>query len=183
MFSQEELIGLFLADDKSEFKSADELDDATLMSIRKKYFKGTFVVPFIVSLISIAILNGCVLLSDDIIRIFGPSDIYDTAVLIVGPLCGALACVLTIRWIFSLIIVSKIRRKKFLYYLGFIRGKNWRYPASFSRMHKYYSVADKYFALLMVNPIYKKGTGVYFLYFPGLSDHSSIGGAVVKYED
>ena len=40
MFSQEELIGLFLADDKSEFKSADELDDATLMSIRKKYFKG-----------------------------------------------------------------------------------------------------------------------------------------------
>ena len=49
MFSQEELIGLFLAEDKSEFKSADELDDATLMSIRKKYFKGTFVVPFIVS--------------------------------------------------------------------------------------------------------------------------------------
>ena len=58
MFSQEELIGLFLADDKSEFKSASELDDSTLKSIRSKYFKGTFVVPFIVSLISIAILNG-----------------------------------------------------------------------------------------------------------------------------
>ena len=47
-------------------------------------------------------------------------------------------------------------------------------------MHKYYSVDDKYFALLSVNPIYKKGTPVYFLYFP---KDANIGGAVVRYEE
>ena len=183
MFDQEMLVGLFLADDKSEFKSASELNDSTLKNIRKKYFKKTFITPFVLSLISVAVVNGWLFFSDTISSILGPSDFLDMAVLIVVPLCGALATVMVVRCIFSLIIVSKIRRKKFLWYLGFIRGKNWRYPNSFSRMHKYYSVADKYFALISVNPIYKKGTGVYFLYFPGLSDHSSIGGAVVKYED
>ena len=39
---------------------------------------------------------------------------------------------------------------------------------------------DKYFALLSVNPIYKKGTPVYFLYFP---KDANIGGAVVRYEE
>ena len=183
MFGQEMLVGLFLADDKSEFKSASELDDSTLKNIRKKYFKGTFITSFIVSLISAAVVNVWLIFSDTISAAFGYSDLLETAVLILVPLCAALATVLTVRCFFSLIIVSKIRRKKFLWYLGFIRGKNWRYPSSFSRMHKYYSVADKYFALLSVNPIYKKGTAVYFLYFPGLSDHSGIGGAVVKYDD
>jgi hypothetical protein len=172
------LVGLFLKENKSEFKDASELDDTTIKYIQNEFFKKTFVVPFIVVVISVAVFA---LWAFEIIpKVFGPSDLYDTVVFILVPLSGAFATTLNIRCIFSLIIVSKIRKKKFLWYLGFIRGKNWRYPVAFSKMHKYYSVDDKYFALLSVNPIYKKGTPVYFLYFP---KGANIGGAVVRYEE
>ena len=172
------LVGLFLKEDKSEFKDASELDDTTIKYIQNEFFKKTFVVPFIVVVISVAVFA---LWAFEIIpKVFGPSDFYDTVVFILLPLSCAFATTLNIRCIFSLIIVSKIRKKKFLWYLGFIRGKNWRYPVAFSKMHKYYSVDDKYFALLSVNPIYKKGTPVYFLYFP---KGANIGGAVVRYEE
>ena len=172
------LVGLFLKEDKSEFKDASELDDTTIKYIRNEFFKKTFVVPFIVVVISVAVFA---LWAFEIIpKVFGSSDFYDTVVFILVPLSCAFATTLIIRCIFSLIIVSKIRKKKFLWYLGFIRGKNWRYPVAFSKMHKYYSVDDKYFALLSVNPIYKKGTPVYFLYFP---KDANIGGAVVRYEE
>ena len=172
------LVGLFLKEDKSEFKDASELDDTTIKYIRNEFFKKTFVVPFIVVVISVAVFA---LWAFEIIpKVFGPSDFYDTVVFILVPLSCAFVTTLNIRCIFSLIIVSKIRKKKFLWYLGFIRGKNWRYPVAFSKMHKYYSVDDKYFALLSVNLIYKKGTPVYFLYFP---KDANIGGAVVRYEE
>ena len=171
-------VGLFLKENKSEFKDASELDDTTIKYIQNEFFKKTFVVPFIVVVISVAVFF---FFSFEIIpKVFGPSDFYDTVVFILLPLSCAFATTLNIRCIFSLIIVSKIRKKKFLWYLGFIRGKNWRYPVAFSKMHKYYSVDDKYFALLSVNPIYKKGTPVYFLYFP---KGANIGGAVVRYEE
>lgn len=53
------LVGLFLKEDKSEFKDASELDDTTIKYIRNEFFKKTFVVPFIVVVISVSILTGC----------------------------------------------------------------------------------------------------------------------------
>lgn len=172
------LVGLFLTDDMSEFKNSSELDDTIIKSIRNEFFKKTFVFPFVVSIISAVV--GFLMLPG-VIPVLNGSDFYYTVAMIVVPLCGAMATMMTVRWIFSLIILSRIKKNKFLWYTGFIRGKNWRYPVHFSKMHKYYSIDDKYFALLSVNPIYKKLTPVYFLYFPGLSK-PSIGGAVVKYE-
>ena len=167
MFSS--LVGLILTEDMSEFKSASELDDTII--------KRTFVFPFIVSVISPVV--GLLMIPGVIPVLNGSSDSYYTVAMIVVPLCGAMATMMSVRWIFSLIILSKIKKYKFLWYTGFIRGKNWRYPVHFAKMHKYYSIDDKYFALLSVNPVYKKLTPVYFLYFPGLSN---IGGAVVKFE-
>ena len=37
------LVGLFLKEDKSEFKDASELDDTTIKYIRNEFFKKTFV--------------------------------------------------------------------------------------------------------------------------------------------
>ena len=174
------LVGLFLTDDMSEFKSASELDDTTIKSIRNEYLKKTLVLPFILVVVLAAVI--VLLILQVIPAVFGPSDIYDTVYPIMGGLCGALTIPLISNCIFSLVIASKIKKKKFLWYTGFIRGKNWRYPAKVSYMHKYYSVDEKYFALISLNPVYKKRTPVYFLYFPGLSEHFSIGGIVVKYE-
>ena len=175
MFSS--LVGLILTEDMSEFKSASELDDTIIKSIRKEFFKKTFVFPFIVSVISPVV--GLLMIPGVIPVLNGSSDSYYTVAMIVVPLCGAMATMMSVRWIFSLIILSKIKKYKFLWYTGFIRGKNWRYPVHFAKMHKYYSIDDKYFALFSVNPVYKKLTPVYFFYFPGLSN---IGGAVVKFE-
>ena len=169
-------VGLFLAEDTREFKSASEMDDSTLRGIRKEYFKKTFVYPLIGFLIAIAVAAVCV--TGVITALFGSSDLLDTVFLILVPLCGVIVILSEARCILSLITVIKIIRKKFLWYKGVIRGKEWRYPTTFSKSNKYYSVDDKYFALILANPYYKKGTEVYYLYFP----KSPYAGAVVRYE-
>ena len=174
------LVGLFLADVKSEFKNPSELDDNTIKKMQNEFLKKTFVSPFIIAVILAAVVVLTVFRVFP--TVFGSSNLYDTVYPILAGLCGGMTIPLTVRCINSLVIVSKIKKKNFLWYTGFIRGKNWRYPARFSYMHKYYSVDEKYFALLSFNPVYKNRTPVYFLYFPGLSEHLSIGGAVVKYE-
>ena len=74
------LVGLFLTDDMSEFKSASELDDTTIKSIRNEYLKKTFVLPFILVVVLAAVI---------VLLVFG-YDIYDTLYPIMGGLCGAL---------------------------------------------------------------------------------------------
>ncbi len=81
------LVGLFLTDDMSEFKSASELDDTTIKSIRNEYLKKTFVLPFILVVLAAVIV---LLILQVIPKVFGPSDIYDTLYPIMGGLCGAL---------------------------------------------------------------------------------------------
>ena len=50
----DELVGLILTEDMREFKGASELDDSLIKSIRKEYFKKTFVFPVICIFISLA---------------------------------------------------------------------------------------------------------------------------------
>lgn len=82
------LVGLFLTDDMSEFKSASELDDTTIKSIRNEYLKKTFVLPFILVVVLAAVI--VLLILQVIPKVFGPSDIYNTVYPIMGGLCGAL---------------------------------------------------------------------------------------------
>lgn len=180
----DELVGLFLTEDMREFKGASELDDSLIKSIRKEYFKKTFVLPIICIFISLAIVALWLfdVIQPQLLTGIVSEDIFSIALMLLVAFSGLAAGVSTVRCIFSLIIVSKIKKKNFSWYRGFIRGRVSRYPAKISRMQYYYSVDDKYFALVSANPKYKKKTPIYFLYFPGLSDHSAIGGAVVSYE-
>ena len=184
-------VGLFETEDKREFKSANEMDDTLIKVIQHEYFKRTFVNSFIAIFIGIALVGLYIFdlipqprpmpLSEVISTGVSLSDIILTVIMFLVAFCGGMTAYYAGRCIFALTIVSKIKKKKFLWYTGFIQGKEWRYPARFSKAHLYYSIDDKYFAQLFVNPKYKKETPVYFLYFPGLSDTSSIGGAVIRY--
>lgn len=81
------LVGLFLTDDMSEFKSASKLDDTTIKSIRNEYLKKTLVLPFILVVVLAAVI--VLLILQVIPKVFG-YDIYDTLYPIMGGLCGAL---------------------------------------------------------------------------------------------
>ena len=102
-------VGLFLAEDTREFKSASEMDDSTLRCIRKEYFKKTFVYPLIGFLIAIAV--AAVWVTGVITALFGPSDLLDTVFMILVPLCGVIVILSEARCILSLIVVIKIIRK------------------------------------------------------------------------
>ena len=52
------LVGLFLKENKSEFKDASELDDTTIKYIQNEFFKKTFVVPFIVVMSTAEIVDS-----------------------------------------------------------------------------------------------------------------------------
>ena len=85
---------LFETEDLRRLKSASEIDDSTLKRIRKEYFKKTFEIPFIGVLIAVAVTALWV--TELIPTLFGPSDFYDVAILILVPLCDGcsafLAC-------------------------------------------------------------------------------------------
>jgi len=174
---------LIKPEDRRELKSASEMDDSTIKSIQDEYFKRTFVYSIIGVFIATTVVALWLFGVIKIPRVTGLelSDVISLLLMFLVAFSGGMAGFLIYRCIFALIIASKIKKQLFLWGRGFIRDKEWKYPGTWGRKQIYYSVDDKYFAQVSVNPKYRKGTEVYFLRFPGyLSETSSIGGAVVR---
>ena len=170
---------LFEKEDLNELKSVRELDDALVKRIQGEYFKATFVHSCIALIIPAVIMVLWIL---GVVQMaYGISEFITNALILLVAISITIFFLNIFRCIASLIFVLKINNKNFLWHEGTIIGKTWKYPATFSKKRKYYSIDDKYFAeTFLVNPVYKKGTEVYFLYFPGTSENSTIGGVVVK---
>jgi hypothetical protein len=157
----------------SEFEKANALDDSELKKIRSEYFKGTFVYSLIVIMIGIAVA---------VYMIFWGYTISVT-LLIPAALCIALVPFGILRCIMSFIIVSKIDKRDFFWHTGSIRGTELLRPtkgAGRRQRRFYYLIDDKYNSYIAFSPLYKKGTSVYYLYFPVFSERNYIGGVVVR---
>ena len=112
MSAFDELVGLFLTEDMREFKGASELDDSLIKSIRKEYFRKTFVLPVICIFISLAIVTLWLfdVIQPQLLAGIVSEDIFSIALMLLVAFSGLAASVSTVRCIFSLIIVSKIKK-------------------------------------------------------------------------
>ncbi|MCR4556255.1 MAG: hypothetical protein K5779_00325 [Saccharofermentans sp.] len=161
---------------ESEFKKASELDSDEFKNIHDEFFRRTVVNPLIGIFIAASVF---VLWPAGVVRLLleFSEEVGLVAVSLMG-FCGAMIPYFTVRCIFSLTIVSRIKKKAFWWRAGHItRKKNlW---ISFGMEH-YYIVDDEYCSRSCFDPFYRKGTEVYFLYFPGFMRGSYMGGVVVK---
>ena len=161
---------------ESEFKKASDLDSDEFKNIHDEFFRRTVVNPLIGIFIAAAVFA---LWPAGILQLLqGFPEGVEIAVMFLIAFCGAMIPYFAVRCIFSLTIVSRIKKKAFWWRTGHItRKKNlW---ISFGR-ERYYIVDDEYCSRSSFDPFYRKGTEVYFLYFPGFMRGSYMGGVVVK---
>ena len=134
---------------------------------------GTFVYSLVVIMIGAAVA---------VFMIFYGYTIH-AALLIPAALCIAIVPFGIFRCIMSLMIISKINKRDFFWRTGSIRGTELLRPIKHAGRRQrrfYYLIDDKYNSYIAFSPLYKKGTPVYFLYFPVFSERYYIGGVVVR---
>lgn len=163
---------------ESEFKKACELDGGEFENIRSEYFKETFVSPLIGIIIPAAVV--VLWISGVLQQFYVFSDVINYAIMFLAALSVTIVCYKIYRCIISLVIISKINKQDFYWHLGHItcRKRLWT-VIPFKKDH-YYIVDDEYCSRIIFVPRYRKGTEVYFLYFPGSMEGSYIGGVVVR---
>lgn len=163
---------------ESEFKKAGELDPDEIKNIRDEYLKRTVIYPLIWIVITAPVFVfglACVLPK------FYESSVAVLAVFFPIMLCGTLSISLAVRCISSLTILSKIKKQDFWWHAGTITRKKLLW-IPLSRKY-YYIVDDEYCSQRYFDPFYRKGTEVYFLYFPNFMKSSYMGGIVVRRKD
>ena len=161
---------------ESEFKKASELDPEEFKNIHDEYFKGTFVYSLVGIFIGAAVFA---LWPAGIIQMLHEfSEGVEVAAMFLISFGGAMIPYFAVHCIFSLTIVSKINKQDFWWHTGIITHKKKLWiPLS---MKYYYIVDDEYCSQRYFDPFYRKGTEVYFLYFPGFMRSSYLGGIVVR---
>lgn len=161
---------------ESEFKKASELDSEEFKNIHDEYFKRMVVYPLIFSFIAAAAF--ALWPSGVLYKMHERSEVVWTVLMLLVASGGAIAVVLISRCIYSLVIVSKIKKQDFWWHVGHItsRRRLWLGPG----IEHYYIVDDEYCSRACFDPFYFKGTEVYFLHFPGFMRGSYMGGIVVR---
>ena len=161
---------------ESEFKKASELDSDELKNIHDEYFKRTFEYYLIGILIGAAVF--ALYPSGLLFKLGEFSEPLSVALMFVVAFGGAMIPFFFVHCIFSLRIASKIKRKDFWWHAGYITQKKKLWIPLALRF--YYIVDDEYCSERDFCPFYRKGTEVYFLYFPEFMKASYMGGVVVR---
>ena len=181
---------LIKSEDLRELKNASEMDEALLKSIQDEYFKRAVVYSSIKIIFCGAFALLCVFgvipqppvmpLSQVLSEGVKVSDAILSVLMILAAVCATIAVYQIVRCVNFLMILSKIKKQNFMWCEGTVKGRQLKYPGTWGKMESYYSIDDKYFAGTLFNPKYRKGTEVYFLYFPGFSESLHFGGAVIR---
>ena len=162
----------------TEFKNARELDSSELKSIRDEYFKRTFIYPLIGIIIAAVLfvlwINGVI----DKLYVF--SEAVTTVIMFLLAFIWGVSAFFFVCCIISLQVVSKINKQNFYWHVGHITRKRMLWIKQCICWEHYYIVDDEYCSRRVFDPIYRKGTEVYFLYFPDFMKYSYMGGIVVK---
>ncbi len=128
---------------------SQQLDDETIRSLKREYFKGTILVPLIIIFLTLPVSVFLILL--------------DTSFSITIA-CGIIAVIdlfILIRVIAGLVILAKIGNRSFTWDTGTVTGYHHHFQA---RSDRFYEVVDgKYMCSVTINPIYRKGTKVCLL--------------------
>ena len=162
---------------ESEFKKASELDSSEFKNIHDEFFLKTVVFRLIGIFISAAFFTAgyaCI----QTVNVF--PDVVEYALMFLVAFSASIAAYLISRCIFSLIVVSRINKQDFWWHAGYITQRKRLWSIKFLRKDFYYIVDDEYCSQTIFDPLYRKGTEVYFLYLPGFMRYSYIGGIVVR---
>ena len=163
---------------ESEFKKASELDSSEFKNIHDEFFMKTFVFPLILFFVSAAFFAVGYAFIIQTVIVF--SDAVEYALMFLVAFSAATAAYMIPRCIFSLIVVSRINKLDFWWHAGYITQRKRLWSIKFLRKDFYYIVDDEYCSQTIFDPLYRKGTEVYFLYLPGFMRYSYIGGIVVR---
>ena len=163
---------------ESEFEKASALDSSEFENIRNEFFKKTVVHPLIGIIIAAAVAS--LWFTGVIQKLYVISDVITTALMFLVAFCIAMSAYLTAQCIMSLFIYFRINKKDFYWREGRITRKKLLWTVKYLRKDHYYLVDDEYCSRVALNPRYRTGTEVYFLYIPGFWESSCIGGLVVR---
>lgn len=163
---------------ETEFEKASALDSSEFENIRNEFFKKTVVHPLIGIIISAAVAS--LWFTGVIQKLYVISEVITTALMFLVAFCIAMSAYLTVQCIMSLFIYFRINKKDFYWHEGRITRKKLLWTVKYLRMDHYYLVDDEYCSRVVINPRYRTGTEVYFLYIPGFWESSCIGGFVVR---
>lgn len=163
---------------ETEFEKASALDSSEFENIRNEFFKKTVVHPLIGIIISAAVAS--LWFTGVIQKLYVISEVITTALMFLVAFCIAMSAYLTAQCIMSLFIYFRINKKDFYWHEGRITRKKLLWTVKYLRMDHYYLVDDEYCSRVVINPRYRTGTEVYFLYIPGFWESSCIGGFVVR---
>ncbi len=163
---------------ETEFEKASALDSSEFENIRNEFFKKTVVHPLIGIIISAAVAS--LWFTGVIQKLYVISDVITIALMFLVAFCIAMSAYLTVQCIMSLFIYFRINKKDFYWHEGRITRKKLLWTVKYFRMDHYYLVDDEYCSRVAINPRYRTGTEVYFLYIPGFWESSCIGGFVVR---
>lgn len=163
---------------ETEFEKASELDSSEFENIRNEFFKKTVVHPLIGIIIAAAVAS--LWFTGVIQKLYVISEVITTALMFLVAFCIAMSAYLTAQCIMSLFIYFRINKKDFYWREGRITRKKLLWTVKYFRMDHYYLVDDEYCSRVAINPRYRTGTEVYFLYIPGFWESSCIGGLVVR---
>lgn len=163
---------------ESEFEKASALDSSEFENIRNEFFKKTVVHPLIGIIIAAAVAS--LWFTGVIQKLYVISDVITTVLMFLVAFCIAMSAYLTAKCIMSLFIYFRINKKDFYWREGRITRKKLLWTVNYFRMDHYYLVDDEYCSRVAINPRYRTGTEVYFLYIPGFWESSCIGGIVVR---
>lgn len=163
---------------ETEFKKASELDSSEYEYIRKRYIRDNV----IRNLFGIAFATVVTALwfTDITTKVMEFSEVIGNVLLFVVAFSIAISAYLTARIFMSLAFFPKIYKQDFYCHVGNITRKKYLWSIKYLRKDHYYIIDDEYCSRAALNPYYRKGTEVYFLYFPGFWERSYIGGIVVK---
>jgi hypothetical protein len=163
---------------ETEFEKASALDSSEFENIRNEFFKKTVVHPLIGIIIAAAVAS--LWFTGVIQKLYVISDVITIALMFLVAFCIAMSAYLTVQCIMSLFIYFRINKKDFYWHEGRITRKKLLWTVKYLRMDHYYLVDDEYCSRVAINPRYRTGTEVYFLYIPGFWESSCIGGFVVR---
>ena len=136
---------------ETEFKKAGELDSGEFENIRKEFILRNFVIRIIGAVIAATV-----------------AAIWNAGVFT------------TARCITSLFLLAKINKQDFYWHAGCITVRKKLWIIKYTSWDHYYIIDDEYCSRVVFNPHYRKGTEVYYLYFPEFWKSSYIGGLVVR---
>ncbi len=159
-----------------EFKHAHELDSDELKNIRDEYIKRR--IGFAPVGIVIAAVLFVLWITGVIEKLSVFSEVIEGVILFLFAVSWGTSAYLVVRCIFALGIVSHIKKQNFYWHVGYITHKKLLW--TFLKWENYYIVDNEYCSRTDFDPFYKRGTEVYFLYFPAIMKNSYMGGIVVR---